>query len=280
MRDPLRRFPRRTLLLSAPALLLGCAGPADRTIRLPAGLPARASVPGVPLIRQNAYYCGPAALAMVLQWAGRDVSQDEIAAQAFSPGARGSYTADMTGAARRRGQLALGLSTLPALLGEVAAGNPVIVFQNLGLAWAPVWHYAVVTGYDLGMPAVFLHSGERDRMVMPLPLFLKTWSRGDRWALVVLPPDRMPATDDEVGLLRAAAALERVGQPRAAAAVYENGAVRWPGNWLWPYGLGNARYQAGDLRGAERAYRRALAVDPSVPEVRNNLKEVRAELAG
>jgi hypothetical protein len=33
-------------------------------------------------------------------------------------------------------------------LREVAAGNPVLVLQNLSFAWAPVWHYAVVMGYD------------------------------------------------------------------------------------------------------------------------------------
>jgi tetratricopeptide (TPR) repeat protein len=185
----------------------------------------------------------------------------------------------MTGAARRRGQLAVGLSSLPELLEEISAGHPVIVFQNLGLSWAPRWHYAVVVGYDLGRDQIILHSGRLERVSMPVDLFLRTWKRGDFWGLVVLPPDQLPASDDQWEILRAAAALERAGQPRAAERVYASGASRWPRNWIWPYGLGNARYQRGDLRGAKAAYERALRLDPSIPEVRHNLAEVNARLA-
>ena len=217
---------------------------------------------------------------MVLQWSGMDVTQQDIAAQAFSPGARGTYLADMTGTARRRGQLAVPVGTLPDLLREIAAGHPVIVFQNLGLSWLPRWHYGVVVGYDLTADRIIMHSGQLDRMTMPVSLFLRTWQRGDQWGLVVLPPDRLPAGDDEWEILRAAAALEKTGHPAAAARVYANGAARWPQNWVWPYGLGNARYQLGDLPGARAALRRATSLDPSIPEVRNNLAQVESDCRG
>ena len=131
---------------------------------VPDDVPRRAAVADVPLIKQEDYYCGPASLAMVLQWAGMDVTQAEIAAQAFSPGATGTYLADMVGTARRRGQLAVPISSLADLLGEIAADHPVIIFQNLGLSWAPTWHYAVAVGYDLKDDQIFLNSGELDRM--------------------------------------------------------------------------------------------------------------------
>ena len=271
---------RRAACLLLCGLLAACAVPFDPDARLAVDVPSRAAVADVPLIKQEAFFCGPTSIAMVMQWAGSDVTQEQVAALAFSPGAGGTYLADMTGSARRLGQLAVQISTFDQLLSEVAAGHPVIVFQNLGLGFAPVWHYGVVTGYDFGRDEVYLNSGQLDQMVMPFSLFERTWRRGDFWGLVVLPPDQLPVSVPEKEVLAAAAALERVQQYRAAATLYETGAARWPDNWLWQFGLGNARYAQGDLRGARQALRRARAIDPSIPEIRTNLAHVDSELAG
>lgn len=232
------------------------------------------------MIVQNDFYCGPAALAMVRQWAGAEVTQEEIAALAFSPEAEGTYLSDMLGAARRQGQLAVEIGGFDALFAEIAAGHPVIVFQNLGLDFSPVWHYGVVVAYDIEADVVVLNSGQHERMSMPLSLFRRTWERGDGWAIVVLPPTRLPAEAREIEVLKAAAGLERVGEHRAAEAAYRAGAARWPDNWLWQFGLGNALYAQGRLRDAEEAFARAVALDPEKPEARNNLEQVRSDLAG
>ncbi len=274
---PVETWFRRRIAWLLPLLLLACTQP-ELTKPRPGDVPTRANVSGVPLIRQNDFYCGPASLAMVFQWSGKDITQGEIAAQSFTPGAEGTYLADMIGAARRRGMLAVRLSTFAELTDEIAAGNPVIVFQNLGLNWAPQWHYAVVVGYDLGRGQIILHSGEHEQMVMSLNLFMRTWKRGEYWAMVVLPPDRLPETADQWEILRGASGLEKLGHTRAAAKIYINGGSRWPDNWIWPYGLGNTRYQQGDLAGAKRAFENAARIDPSVPEVQNNLQQVNKEL--
>ena len=233
---------------------------------------------GVPLIQQEAFYCGPTSIAMVMQWSGHDITQQDVAALAFSPGAGGTYLADMTGSARRLGQLAVEIRSFDALMSEVAAGHPVIVFQNLGLAIAPVWHYGVVTGYDLQKDEVYLNSGQLDQMVLPFALFERTWRRGGFWGLVVLPPDDLPVSAGETSLLQAAAALERVDRYQAAETLYRTGAARWPDSWLWYFGLGNARYAQGDLRGARAALRQARRIAPDIPEIRNNLAQVESEL--
>lgn len=276
----LTRLWRRFASLLALCWLAACAVPFDPDERLTFDAPTRAQVSGVPLIQQEAFYCGPTSIAMVMQWAGSDVTQEDVAALAFSPGAGGTYLADMIGSSRRLGQLAVEINDFDQLLAEVAAGHPVIVFQNLGLGVFPVWHYGVVTGYDFAKDEVYLNSGQLDQMVMAFAVFERTWRRGDYWGLVVLTPDRLPETAPETDVLSAAAALERVEQYRAAATLYETGAAKWPGNWLWQFGLGNARYAMGDLRGARRALRRARALDPSIPEVRTNLAFVESELAG
>ena len=234
---------------------------------------------GVPVIAQKDYYCGPAALAMVLKWSGQSADQNAVAALSFSPASRGTYRADMIGASRRLGQLVVALETPDQLFTEVAAGHPVIVFQNLSLQWAPRWHYAAVVGYDTVARNVLLHSGELERTVMDFGLFSRTWARGENWAIVVLPPGRLPALDDQSAVLRAAAALEDAGQHRAAAATYRAGEGRWPDNWLWPFGSGNAAYALGDLAASEAALVRAQRISPEIPEIRQNLAQVRREAA-
>ena len=275
----LQLHPLRALALGLGlALLSACAAPFDAQRDWPADLPTRAAVDGVPLIQQADFYCGPASLAMVMQWAGRDITQDDVAALAFSPGAGGTYLADMVGSARRLGFVAVQLRGIDALLAEVSAGHPVIVFQNLGLGIAPVWHYGVVTAYDLQADQVTLHSGQRETMVLPVAAFARTWARGDDWAIVVLPPDQLPATVGSSTMLRAVAALER-SNPAAAEIAYDTGAGRWGEDWLWPFGLANARYAQGDLQGARRALLAAQAIAPDIPEIRANLATVTKDIA-
>lgn len=270
----------RLACLLALCWLAACAQPFEPDERLSFDAPARAQITGVPLIQQEDFFCGPTSIAMVMQWAGAEVTQQDVAALAFNPGAGGTYLADMIGSSRRLGQLAVQINDFDQLLAEVTAGHPVIVFQNLGLGVFPVWHYGVVTGYDFAKDEVYLNSGQLDQMVMAFAVFERTWRRGDYWGLVVLPPDQLPVSVREADVLSAAAALERVGQYQAAATLYETGSAQWPANWLWQFGLGNARYAMGDLRGARRALRRARTLDPSIPEVRANLAFVISELAG
>ncbi len=271
---------RRAASLLILSWLAACAAPFDPAERITADVPTRAAVQGVPLIQQAAFYCGPTSIAMVMQWSGHDVTQNDIAKLAFTEGAGGTYTADMIGSARRKGQLAVEISTFNQLMREVSAGHPVIVFQNLGLGIAPVWHYGVVTGYDLQKDEVYLNSGQLDQMVLPFDLFERTWRRGGFWGLVVLPPDQLPVSAREPAILSAAAALERANQLDAAETLYETGAAQYPQNWLWQFGLGNTRYAMGDLRGSRTALRRARNMAPDIPEVRANLAHVEAELAG
>ena len=61
--------------------------------------------------------------------------------------------------------------SLADLLREVAHGNPVIVFQNLGTRWLPRWHFAVVVGYDLQASKVILRSGTTERWRTTLATF-------------------------------------------------------------------------------------------------------------
>ncbi len=221
----------------------------------PAGLPRQAERSAVPFFPQTPAHCGPAALATALGDVGLAADPQALGAALYLPARAGSLQLEMLAAARRHGALATRLpGTLQALLTEVAAGHAVIVLQNLGLAIAPRWHYAVLVGYDLDTSLLVLRSGTTARAQMSLRTFEHTWARGGHWAISVLPPGHWPATAGVQQALDAAIGFERVAPPAQAALAYRSLLQRWPGQLLAGIGLGNALQAAGDLDGATQAY--------------------------
>lgn len=278
---------RRAPLLAAPmlavALLLGgCASTPPQLGALerqwPAELPAHVDLSAqTPFIAQDDYECGPAALAMLLRTAGKTATVEQLKPQVFLPGRKGSLQTEMLVAVRRQGLPAYVLPPrLDALLTEVAAGHPVIVFQNLSLDVMPVWHYAVAVGYDRQRRTILLHSGKTARQEVELPVFERTWARGDYWAMTTLPPDVLPASLDGAQTGAALAALERLNGA-AARKGYTAALSRWPGEPVLLLGAGNTAYAAKDRRAAAKAYARLTDVRPDIPEGWNNLAQVLLE---
>jgi hypothetical protein len=264
-------------LLAVLVLTSGCAM-AQQTRDLlddPGTLPRKAIVADVPFFPQEKYYCGPAATAMTLSWSGLPVTQEEMARQVYTPGREGTLQPDVVAAMRRNGRMAIPVDTLRELLGEIAAGRPVLVFQNLGLDFYPRWHFAVAIGYDLDDGDLIMHTGPFDNRPVALRTFEHTWRRGGYWALVVLKPGEMPITAEEMEVVRAAAGLERVKRHADAATAYEAILARWPRSFPAWMGLGNVRYALSDPAGAEAAWRGAIAADPeNSAQAWNNLAYV------
>jgi len=241
-------------------------------------MPARVELTGVPFHPQEEYQCGPAALATVLVHAGVATTPEALVPQVYLPARGGALQAEMLAAARRHGLVSYRLApALGDLLQEVADGSPAIVLQNLAAGFAPLWHYAVVIGYDLPREEIILRSGTTSRAVMKLSTFERTWARGEHWAMLALAPERLPATADEDRYVAAIAALERVA-PGAARRAYSAASERWPGNLAARIGLGNAAYAMRDLPGAEAAYREAIRRHPGAADAWNNLAQSLLEL--
>jgi ABC-type bacteriocin/lantibiotic exporter with double-glycine peptidase domain len=143
---------------------------------------------GVPFIAQDEYQCGPASLAMVLQYYGAAIGQEEIAQALYLPSIRGTLNLDLEFYARRRGFEARAFAgTLERAKAELRRGRPLIVFQDLGVAGSLVPHFAVLLGYDDRAGAVVLHSGTEAYRVVPYAEFEWTWARRRAWTLLVTP---------------------------------------------------------------------------------------------
>jgi len=266
---------RIILLLIIHLMLTGCGSALHgKWLQPRANLPSRCQLDSVPFYSQKAFRCGPAALAIVLTWSGISADPDTLAPEVFTASRKGSLQSAMIGSARRHGRLAYRISGPEALLAEVCAGHPVIVLQNLGLSWFPVWHYAVVVGYNANERIVILHSGAVPYKHVSISVFERTWARSDHWGLLVLPPSRFPATATEDASISAILGLEKAGQWQAALEGYKNAVTRWPDSLAAHIGLGNSYYALGDKDSAEAAFRIATHRFPTNGATFNNLAHV------
>ena len=245
----------------------------------PAGVPPRSEIAQVPFFPQVEYQCGPAALATALVQFGLKTNPDDLAPLVYIPSRQGSLQVEMLAAPRRFGRVSYPLSGgFDNLLREVAAGNPVIVLQDTGIGPIANWHYAVVVGFDYPSGELYLRSGETRRLAIPFTVFEYTWRKSNYWAMVTMPPGRIPASADEPGYLASIIAMERGGDAMASAGAYTVFLDRWPGNIAASIGLANNHYAMGKLEDSAMVLRGALVQHPDSVVVLNNLSQVLSDL--
>jgi hypothetical protein len=263
---------KQTVLACLALFVAGCAAkgtPLPDT--RPTGLPVRVELAGTPFFPQRDLQCGPAALATVLAASGVQVEPDDLIDDVYLPGREGSLQTEIVAATRQYDRLAyIATPSLASLLGEVAAGRPVMVLQKTGFGASPGWHYAVVFGYDLARDQVLLRSGAEPRLALSFHRFMATWDRASRWAMVAVEPGTLPADADLHRYMRAASELEIAGRPVPAADAYRAAVRAWPDEPLPRIGVANLAFAVGDYASAERELRAALQHAPSDAALRNN----------
>lgn len=265
-------------LLFAAALLTGCAAQGVREVTQNSQLPRQHELTTTPFFPQELYQCGPAALATTLNAIDIKVSPEQLTPEVYIPSRQGSLQIEMLAAARRHGAVAYVIAPkLEALLQEIAAGNSVLVMQNLGLSFAPSWHYAVVVGYDLDREKIWLRSGTFERFEMTLSTFERTWARSQHWAFVAKKPGELPVSIDAESAARALVAFEKTAPAAAAAQAYLGASKRWPDHLVLLMGLGNSAYRNADLAAARRAFEQAAQQHPQSAAAHNNLASVLME---
>jgi hypothetical protein len=240
-----RKAIRVVAALLTAGLLCGCA--AD-----PFGAPdlrdyqSTIELADTPFFPQEDYQCGPAALATVLLDSGVDVDAGELIPKVYVPARHGSLQPEMLAASRAYDRIPYVIAPdFAALIAEVAAGRPVLVLQNLGVAAVPVWHYAVVIGYSADAGEMILRSGMDRRRITRAKLFARTWQRSGNWGMIALRPGELPASAEPARYLRAVAAVESIGRFDLAAASLPVGPQPLAGQPAclprsWQCGLGHA----------------------------------------
>ena len=265
----------RALAAVATLSLAACA---TRPPVLPTLMPhadAPVELRDTPFFPQTKYQCGPAALATVLVTTGVAVAPEKLVDQVYVPAKRGSLQVELLAATRRAGRIPYLIEpTLAALRAELDAGRPVLVLQNLGFGFLPVWHYAVVVGIDPANDWVILRSGVERRRRSRAPAFLRSWELADNWGMVVLYPGELPAHPVQQRLLRAVALAEPMLSVAARKRAYRAALERWPASVTARFGHAHALHAAGELTAAEADYREIVSQHPRHVATMNNLAEV------
>lgn len=263
-----------TLLVTLLVLSSCASTPQSRLIRAspPDFLPVAVELVDTPFYPQTVYQCGPAALATLLEFHGVETSPDELSRQIYIPGRKGSLQIEVIAAARRHEMLPYALA--PSMLDiftEIAAGNPVLILQNLSFEWYPQWHYAVVVGYDIDRQEITLRSGTTRRWTTPFKVFERTWQRAQFWALAMVPVGEIPKTAKPLPYLKTAYAFEETGHPVLALKAYRAASRRWPDvvdTWLT---LGNMLLHRQNWSEAVQAFSTATRLEPESSIGWNNL---------
>ncbi len=149
-------------------------------------------IPNVPFFSQEAYQCGPTALAIALDYWYRKTGKDDwttperIAADIYSPSARGVLSIDLEVYARAHGFQALQYAGSMADLREkVDKGVPLIILVDYGFSVYEANHFMVVTGYTKN--GVVVDSGRKENQEISEGELAKIWKKTDYWTLAVTP---------------------------------------------------------------------------------------------
>jgi len=228
------------------------------------GTPLSREIEGLPFIPDDDLYCGPAALAMVLAHAGRHAPFEVVSPKLFLPGRKGTIQLDMLAVARTYGVTphVIGPS-LSDLVLEIAAGRPVIVLENFGFSWMPIWHYATVVGYDLNTRSVIRKSSIRERSVTPMAIFENLWKAEGYWGFVLLQPGEVPVRVERDRFFRDLSESERFMSDPDAERAWRGYVGRFPDHGLGHAALGNVMFNQSRHEEAAQHYRSALHQDPS-----------------
>ena len=140
----------------------------------------------VPFYPQETYQCGPASLAGVLNYWGFNISPGEIAAEIYSPHAKGTLDVDMVLYAERKGlRTSQYRGSLEDLKSNIDSNRPLVVLVDDGFWVYEKAHFMVVVGYDDG--GLIVNSGKEQTSVYPAGRFLRSWERTKFWTLRITP---------------------------------------------------------------------------------------------
>ncbi len=143
-------------------------------------------ISNVPFYPQEAYQCGPASLAGVLNYWGLKITPGEIAAEIYCPNAKGTLDVDMVLYPERKGlRSSQYRGSMEDLKINIDASRPLLVLVDDGFWVYEKSHFMVVVGYDA--EGLIVNSGMEQHQYIPQKRFLRSWERTKFWTLGITP---------------------------------------------------------------------------------------------
>lgn len=228
-------------------------------------------IQSVPFVRQKRNWCGPAALASVLNYWGKDISQEQLAGKIYISSIRGTLDFELKEAAFEQGFWAGDyIGSLELLKEFIDRDFPVITLQK-SLPIFNVYHYYAVIGYDEKRNVIIAHAGERENKIILYTTFLRQWKPTNNWMLVVSPPEKVDWRLPFDGYNRLGILFERKNQLDQAKESYLRAIKENPDSEVAYFNLGNAYLKENIYQESEKNFKKALEINPKFADASNNL---------
>jgi len=265
----------------APAILgflvTGCTGidPARVKESVRSGGSPGHYVEKVPFVRQDRYYCGPAAITAIERFWGKDVDQSGIAEEIFARSVKGTLTLDIELYARRQGYWSRRAGRdLTELKRWLDRNVPVAVLLQVGPRYLRKYHFVVLVGYSDHDRVFLAHDGTKPDALIPYLLLERRWRRAGRWALVMAPPDKVTWELDAAGYNDLGVRYEKLSQPQKSLQSYEKAIAADASNPLYHFNRANVLFKlhkGKPVAPVIAGFQKALDLDPDFADARNNL---------
>jgi tetratricopeptide (TPR) repeat protein len=258
--------------LTAAVLVAGCA-PSSETIRRELERGASGQyIRGVPFVRQRRNWCGPAALASVLQYQRVPLSQEEVAGGVYLEKLRGSLTLDLQLFVQEQGLWCkAGQGGIEEVRAWLDRGVPVIALLRENWLVVTSYHYVVLVGYHVERGYFLAHTGSRAERPLAFERFDRQHAAAGRWFLACARPEDVTWPLDADGHNNLALALQRQRTLEAALEHLRQAIRLEPQKALYHFNLGNLHAARGERSRAVVAYREALRLTPNFADAHNNL---------
>ncbi|HSP16316.1 MAG TPA: tetratricopeptide repeat protein [Thermoanaerobaculia bacterium] len=225
-------------------------------------------IQNVPLQKWDIESCGAGSLSTVLQHYGDPTTMNEWD-RTLPKTHGGVLSIDLVLAARQNGfDSRLVTGDRATVERELIDGRPVIlmlqVIQAPGKSY-DFFHYVVLDGIDTDSHLVRVQFGDRKARWVAFDRLENAWKGGGHAQIIIAPKDAA------AGALRAAVSLESEGKYADAAAAYRRILADHPTSPVAWTNLGNAEARLGNKGEAEKAFRKALDIDPQSADALNNL---------
>lgn len=147
----------------------------------------KAVINNVKYIEQKPNYCGPASLAMIFNYWGMSIEQDEIAGEIYSPELGGTISIELVLYAIKKGfEAEMYKGAIENLKNKISNGFPLLVSHRQDENKETV-HYLVVWGFDDDEKMIYAHSGIKENSAMDYKTFLKRWGLADNLTIFIHP---------------------------------------------------------------------------------------------
>lgn len=261
------------IFVSCLFLLCGCTGLNYNLIKsnLDSDIDEGHYIDGLHFFKQNKNFCGPSALAVVMNYWGDNVTQEEIAESIYRASIKGSLTVDLENYAFERGFFAqAGTFELDELGPRIREGIPIIVMLQV-MPFIKRNHYLVLFGYDETQQLVIAYTGEEEPVLIGYGDFVRKWESAGKWALIVAPPQKVNWELDSYYSNKLGLMYEESGLNDLAVIYYKKAIKEDSSKALYFFNLGNVCLKLGNYEEAVLYYNKAIQVDKTYADAYNNI---------